>query len=239
MKRLLAAGIPRLFQICRCFRQGERGDRHLPEFTLLEWYAAQMDYNGMMQQCEELIQAIALGIGGGTQIQYQGAVIDLTRPWPRLTVAEAFERFTELTPEQALATGCFDEMIGCRIEPRLGLDKPVFLCDYPVSQAALARISPDNPAVAQRFELYIGGLELCNAFTELTDPAEQRTRFESQQRQMLAAGLLPYPMPEKFLEELAAMPPSAGNALGLDRLIMLFADTARIDEVVAFTPEAL
>ncbi len=239
MKRLLAGGIPRLFQICRCFRQGERGDRHLPEFTLLEWYAAHMDYHGMMKQTEDLIREITDRIGLGERIAYQGSDIDLSPPWPRMTVAEAFRQFTDFSPEQAVAEGCFDELIGCRIEPHLGLEKPVFLHDYPVSQAALARISPGNQAVAERFELYIGGLELCNAFTELTDPMEQRRRFEMQRRQMAADGQNVYPMPERFLADLFRMPPAAGNALGIDRLVMLLVDSARIDEVVTFTPETL
>lgn len=239
MKRLLARGIPRLFQLCRCFRQNERGERHLPEFTLLEWYAAHMDYHGMMTQCEELIHDISVRLGLGGRIRYQGHDIDLSPPWPRVTVAEAFRRFTDVTPERALSEGCFDELVGCRIEPGLGLEKPVFLCEYPVSQAALARVCPENPAVAERFELYIGGLELCNAFTELTEPLEQRRRFEIQLRQMQTEGCRVYPMPEKFLKDLSHMPPAAGNALGIDRLVMLFADTSRIDDVVAFTPETL
>ncbi len=129
-------------------------------------------------------------------------------------------------------------MVDC-VEPNLDQTKPLFLYDYPASLGALARLKPDNPAVAERFELYMGGLEICNAFSELTDPVEQRNRFAEEQHQRSKAGKRNYPPPEKFLASLEFMPESAGNALGVDRLVMLFADTAEIDDVVAFTPEEL
>jgi lysyl-tRNA synthetase class 2 len=239
MKRLLAAGHDRLFQICRCFRDGERGDRHLPEFTMLEWYRARADYTDLMDDCEGLITCAASAAGASEHITYQGRTIDLSLPWLRMSVAEAFRRYTDTSVDTALAQDRFDELVGCTIEPQLGHDKPVFLYDYPASLAALARIHPDNPGVAQRFELYMGGLELANAFTELTDPAEQRRRFEEERGRMQRGGGTVYPMPEPFLNDLAAMPPAAGIALGLDRLVMLLADADTIDSVVAFTPEEL
>ncbi|WP_429886183.1 EF-P lysine aminoacylase EpmA [Geoalkalibacter halelectricus] len=235
MKRLLAAGYPRLFQICRCWRAAERGSRHLPEFTMLEWYRAQADYQALMDDCEALFHALA----PSGHLTWQGRTIDLGPPWERLSVAEAFTRYTDTTARQALAEDRFDELIACEIEPRLGWDKPCFLADYPAELAALARKKPGNPEVAERFELYIAGVELANAFSELTDPQEQRARFAREEAQRLQAGQPPYPVPKKFLAELAHMPPAAGIALGVDRLVMLLTDAATIDEVVAFTPEEL
>jgi lysyl-tRNA synthetase class 2 len=239
MKRLMAAGHTHLFQICKCFRRAERGRRHLPETTLLEWYAAGESYRDLMARCEELLGCIAGALGSGGRLSYQGADIDLTPPWPRLTVRDAFARYASLTVDEALAAGRFDELMGVEIEPKLGAAAPVFVCDYPAACGSLARLKTEDPAVAERFELYIGGLELCNGFSELTDPVEQRQRFAREQVRIEAAGKPPTPLPEKFLAALATMPPCAGNALGIDRLVMLFADAASIDEVVAFTPEEL
>ncbi len=235
MKRLLAAGYPRLFQLCRVWRQGERGRRHLPEFTLLEWYRSGCDYTALMTDCEtllaNLVPAAALSVGDRR--------VDLTRPWERLTVADAFARHASLPLAEALAGERFDEILTTEIEPRLGWETPTFLTDYPAELAALARRKPGNPAVAERFELYIAGVELANAFSELTDAAEQRSRFARDEALRCAAGKPPCPTPEPFLRELAAMPPSAGIALGLDRLVMLLTGAATIDEVVAFAPEEL
>jgi len=239
MKRLLAAGYPRLFQICRCHRRGERGRRHLPEFTLLEWYRAGADYEDMMGETERLIRFVAAEVGLGPDMVYQGLAFDLRPPWPRLAVAAAFERYGSLSMADALAAGRFDEIMGLEIEPRLGRPRPQFLQDYPAVQGALARLRPDKPWVAERFELYISGLELCNAFSELNDPAQQRQRFETEMAARRAAGRAVGPMPEKFLAALGVMPEAAGNALGVDRLVMLLTDRARIDDVVAFTPEEL
>jgi lysyl-tRNA synthetase class 2 len=144
-----------------------------------------------------------------------------------------------MTARQALERDCFDEVMGVDIEPQLGLDRPVFLYDYPASCAALARRKPETPSVAERFELYIAGLELCNAFSELTDAKEQRERFAAENHTRERLGRIAYPPAEPFLRDLSTMPPAAGNALGVDRLVMLFADAASIDEVVAFAPEAL
>ncbi|MGA6926544.1 MAG: EF-P lysine aminoacylase EpmA [Desulfosarcina sp.] len=239
MKRLLSAGYERIFQICHCFRQGERGGRHLPEMTLLEWYAADFDYLDLMDQCEALIGFVAERLGTGRLMGYQGQVVDLTPPWERLTVADAFRRFAKITVTEALARDRFDEIMGLEIEPRLGLQRPVFLFDYPAPCGALARLKSGDPSVAERFELYIAGMELCNAFSELTDAVEQRTRFAAENRLRKAGAKTVYPVAEPFLQALASMPPAAGNALGLDRLIMLFSNAATIDDVVAFIPEEL
>ena len=240
MKRLLAAGIPRIFQICRCFRHGERGRLHLPEMTLLEWYRAESNYLDLMDECEDLINTVARMSGSDENtLTYQGINIKLTPPWPRISVNEAFEKWGSIALQDALDRGQFDEIMVEEIEPNLPQARPVFLYDYPASRAALARLKPQDSRYAERFELYIGGLEICNAFGELTDPAEQRKRFESEREQRLQSGKPKYPMPEKFLAALGSMPPAAGNALGIDRLVMLFSDSKQIDDVVAFTPEEL
>jgi len=239
MKRLLAAGYPRIFQICKCFRQNERGSKHLPELTMIEWYTSETDYFDMMAQTEDLVCSVAENIDSGNHLVYQGNKIDLKKPWPKISVAKAFEKFTSTTLERALSEDLFDELIASEIEPNLGQKRPVFLYDYPVSFASLAMAKPGNPSLAQRFELYIAGLELCNAFTELNDSEEQRKKFEIEQNKRHSLEKRAYPMPEKFLESLKFMPAASGNALGIDRLVMLFADTAKIDDIVAFTPEEL
>lgn len=239
MKRLLAAGYPRLFQICRCFRRAERGHRHLPEFTLLEWYTADRDYHDMMIQTEHLVKHVAQSLGSASALTFQQQTIDLEKPFVRMTVDEAFQTHADVTPEEALATGRFDEIVGITIEPRLGWERPVFLYDYPAECAALARLKPDPPNRAERFELYIGGIELCNGFTELNDSEEQRRRFRDELQARQRAGREATPLPERFLAALDQMPSATGNALGLDRLVMLFADTLTIDDVTAFTPEEL
>jgi lysyl-tRNA synthetase class 2 len=239
MKRLLAAGYPRIFQICKCFRVGERGDRHLPEFTMLEWYREGTDYRTLMDDCEVLIPLVARELGFGSIILRQGREIRLGIPWERITVREAFGRYATMTAAEALKTDRFDEILACEVEPRLGMESPVFLYEYPVELGALARVKKGEPGIAERFELYCAGLELANAFSELTDAGEQRRRFEEALRDRRRNGSPLYPMPERFLEALPRMSPSAGIALGIDRLAMLLADKDRIDEVVAFTPESL
>ncbi|MBN2427463.1 MAG: EF-P lysine aminoacylase GenX [Deltaproteobacteria bacterium] len=235
MKRLLAAGYERLFQICPCWRQDELGSRHLPEFTLLEWYEAGADYRKQMTDCEELLCALV----PGNVLIYQGREVILTRPWERLSISDAFSRYASISMDDALVKDRFDEIIALEIEPHLGIDKPLFLYDYPVEKAALAREKPGNAKVAERFELYVCGLELANGFSELNDAAEQRLRFEREETARRRTGRPPRPLPEKFLAELSAMPQAAGIALGLDRLIMLLTNAEKIDEVVAFTPEML
>jgi lysyl-tRNA synthetase class 2 len=141
--------------------------------------------------------------------------------------------------EEALSSGLFDEIMARDIEPRLGIRKPTFIYDYPAQRGALARLRPEDKTVAERFELYMGGLELANGFSELVDPEEQRRRFERENESRRGMGKSVYTIPEKFLEELREMPPSAGIALGIDRLVMVFLDAPSIDEVVAFTPEEL
>ena len=155
----------------------------------------------------------------------------------KLTVSEAFETYASMSLSEAVVQGKFDEIMALEIESKLPRNIPVFLHDYPSEMAALARLKSEDRSVAERFELYIGGLELCNAFTELTDPKEQRIRFKEEVHQRKQSDKVVYPMPERFLSALKDMPDATGNALGIDRLVMLFADAATIDEVVAFTPE--
>lgn len=239
MKRLLASGYPRIFQICKCYRDGERGSLHLPEFTLLEWYRRDMDYGAMMQECEEMILYVARNLGCGEAIMYNGKEISLKLPWKRISVEEAFRRYAPLSAAEAMAGDCFEEMLVSHIEPRLEDEGPAFLYDYPIAQGALARAKKDNPRVAERFEMYLGGLELANGFSELADETEQRKRFAEAIRIRSAAGKAVYPMPENFLQVLGSMPPAAGVALGVDRLVMIFTDSPTIDTVVTFTPEKL
>lgn len=239
MKRLLAAGYHKIFQISRCWRSGERGSRHLPEFTMLEWYRAHGDYTELMTDCVQLIRQVAASCGIGSVITYQGQSVDLGGDWQRITVREAFLRYARMTMERALQEDMFDELMTSAIEPNLGGQTPVFLCDYPAERGALARLKREDRSVAERFELYIAGIELANAFSELTDANEQRLRFQDEAACRARRGQSPYPMPEPFLAELDNMPPSAGIALGMDRLIMLLTGAETIDEVVAFTPEEL
>lgn len=239
MKRMLAAGYEKIFQICRCWREGERGRHHIPEFTLLEWYHSGNDYRMLMEECSTLIQTVASKVGLGERIIFRNHAIDLTGPWERIPVREAFQEYAKAAMEEALKNGLFDEIMIRDIEPRLGLRKPAFIYDYPAQRGALARLRPEDNAVAERFELYMAGLELANGFSELVDPEEQRRRFERENENRRRIGKSVYAMPEKFLEELREMPPTAGIALGIDRLVMIFLNAPSIDEIVAFTPEEL
>lgn len=235
MKRLLASGYGKIFQISHCWREAERGRRHLPEFTMLEWYRTDCDYNELMNDCTQLLRAL---VPHGT-LTYQGDTIGFGQPFESLSVDAAFARHTATTPAKALQDDNFDELLAFSIEPQLGRLRPTFLYDYPAQLASLARRKPGHPALAERFELYVAGLELANGFSELTDPAEQRRRFESDARTIANRYGRSARLPEPFLAALPQMPPSAGIALGIDRLVMLLTDASEIDQVVAFTPEEL
>lgn len=239
MKRLLAAGFPQIFQLCKCFRSAERGRLHLPEFTMLEWYVAGFDYQQLMSQCEEMIISVTDNHDFTGGLVCKNRQINLALPWERITVREAFEKYAPVTLDKALNQDRFDEILVEHIEPNLGLTKPVFLHDYPARLGALARLKQSDQSVAERFELYIGGLELANGFSELTDAGEQRRRFTEALKLRAQQGYAAYPMPEKFLAALEQMPAAAGIAIGIDRLVMLFAGAASIDDVVPFPPEIL
>ena len=241
MKRLLCNGHKKLFQISHCWRSNERGSRHLSEFTMLEWYRARCDYKTLMVDCEELLQYIVKTcLPDKGCFTYNSAKIDPFTPWKRITVQEAFLYFGKVDVWDCLEKGLYEEILTSIIEPALAEFKsPIILMDYPTELAALARTKPDNSELAERFELYLGGLELANGFSELNDPLEQRDRFEEANRVRRNTGQTELPLPEPFLNTLATMPASAGIALGVDRLVMLAAGVDTIDEIVAFTPEDL
>lgn len=236
MKRLLAAGYEKIFQIAPAFRRGERGRRHHPEFTLLEWYRLHSDYQALQTDCQNLLRSICAataGVGGRSDNPCGLAVLE---PWQQYTVREAFLQFAGWDPFENWDAGRFDLDLVEKVEPHLGFPQPCILTDYPPQQAALARLKAGRPEVAERFELYWKGLELANGFSELTDPEEQRQRFEQTLKQRLQAGLAAYPLPEAFLASLHALAPCAGIALGVDRLVMLLAGASHLDAVVAFPP---
>ncbi len=247
MKKLLAAGEPRLFQFARVFRNGERSATHHPEFTLLEWYRAGAGWRDLIADCEALL-ALA-----GPMLAWNGRRVPTAAPFERVAVAEAFRnrlgldvlaadsvRLAAACRAEGLAPGAGDSwedlffrLFLNRIEPHLGLERPTVLHDWPARMAALARIDPGNPKVAERFEVYVGGLELANAFGELTDAAEQRRRFEAAAGDRRALHGDDLPLDEDFLAALEyGMPAAAGIALGFDRLAMLAAGANRIEDVL-------
>jgi len=238
MKKIIASGLPRIFQICPCFRANERSDSHLSEFSLLEWYCTPANYLDVMNICEQLICHIARDLKKKNGLIYQGKSISLQCPWKRITVSDAFKAYGRMKMRQAIEKDLFDEIMVYEIEPSLGVD-PIFLYDYPKERAALARLKTNNSNLAERFELYIGGHELANAFSELCDPIEQKQRFDFEINERKSFGKTVYPVPQSFLEMLHQMPETAGIAMGIDRLVMLFTDTDCIDDVVAFTSEDL
>jgi len=239
MKRLIVKGYPRIFQICKCFRDGELGSSHLPEFTMLEWYCQGMDYRQLMNECEELIVFVAAALGCGDVISYQGKTIELQRPWDSISVREAFKRYATMSMDEAVTEDRFDEIMVSWIEPHLGLARPTFIYDYPVSRSGLAKRKKEDLALAERFELYMGGEEIANACSELTDPQEHQRRFDNVNKYRNSVGKSIYPVSDVYLEDMVAMPKAAGVALGVDRLAMIFCDSSVINDVVTFVPEIL
>ncbi len=239
MKRLLAAGAPRLFQICKCFRGSERGSRHLPEFTMLEWYRLAGHYQDLMTETKDFLGDLAGRFK--EEMAYDQEIISLLLlpDWQRLTVQEAFGRYAPISVDKALAADCFDEILVEHVEPHLGCDKPCFLYDYPVALGSLAKTSSINPEITERFELYIHGVELANGFSELTNPVEQKSRFIKEAERARAHGTSFGDFPEKFLIALEKIDTACGIALGMDRLVMLLTGAKDIDEVVCFAPEQL
>ena len=216
MKKLLAAGMERIYQIGPCFRAGEKGSRHSPEFTMLEWYRSNADYSHIAHDAEELL--------GEVLCPRRSAAL------PRITVRDAYLRWAGWDPLETWDQDRFDFDMATKIEPNLP-EGPLLLMDYPAPAASLARLRADDPRVAERWELYVDGLELANAFTELTDPVEQRRRFELAREERRALGEADYPLDEEFLDALARMPPSGGVALGVDRLVMLACGASSIADV--------
>ena len=226
MKKLLAAGMERIYQIGPCFRAGEKGRRHSPEFTMLEWYRANADYSDIARDAEELLAEVLR--------PRRSAALPM-RPrrsaaLPRVTVREVYLRWAGWDPVETWDQDRFDFDMATKIEPNLPKE-PLFLTDYPAPAASLARLKSDDPRVAERWELYVDGIELANAFTELIDPVEQRRRFELAREERRALGEADYPLDEKFLDALARMPPSGGVALGVDRLVMLACGASSIADV--------
>ena len=247
MKKLLAGGAGPIFQFARVWRNGEGSDLHAPEFTMLEWYRPGADVAGLIAETHALLRAVM-----PPRVRCRGVESDLST-FETLTMADAFARHVGAdvlaTEGDAAALAAqagarlrdgetwedlFFRLLLERIEPRVGRDRPTFLTHWPAAQAALARRDPADPRVAERFELFVSGIELANAFVELTDPAEQRARFEADRaRRHAITGTDDWPLDEDFLAALASgLPPCAGIALGFDRLAMLAAGADRIDQVL-------
>lgn len=262
MKRLLCAGFERIYTVCKCFRDDESGPHHTRELTMLEWYRAWSGIDAIIADTEALVAFVAERLTGKPVIHRNGRDLDVRPPWPRLTVAEVMHehakvalRGDESAPELAeklasagIDTGSaetFDDLFAIafvsRVEPALAaMDRPAFVTDWPIKLAALARARPDNPAIAERVEAYAGGLELANGFGELCDPVIQRRRLADDQRMRRDRGLEVYDLDDKFLAALEeGMPPAAGIALGIDRLVMLCADIADIADTLTFTAAEL
>lgn len=221
MKRLLAAGCTRIFQICPCFRKNEIGRLHLEEFRMLEWYRTGVGYLQLMADCEALFGHLAATLP-------RLRAFDLATPWSRITVSEAFASYSPISLEKALKEDLFDEILVSHIEPELGLGKPCFLYDYPVEQSCLAAVKDDNPMLAERFELYLNGIELANGCSELIDAKLQRQRFLEEITAIKKIDNRNSIMPEDFLRDLEKIPSAAGVAIGLDRLFMLAAGEKRL-----------
>jgi lysyl-tRNA synthetase class 2 len=259
-KKLLAAGEPRIVEFARVFRDRERGDLHLPEFTMLEWYRAQSPYDAVMTDSCAVVHAAAEAAGTKLFV-FRGRQADPFADAERLTVAEAFSRHAGIDLLRTIEGGdgnrnALAEAAGARIrlaaddtwsdifskilvehvEPKLGQGRMTLLYEYPAPESALARVSANDPRVAERFELYACGVELANGFGELTDADEQRRRFETAMDEKQRRYGERYPLDEEFLEALASMPPASGVALGFDRLVMLAGGATKIDQVVWMPP---
>jgi len=234
MKRLLVGGMPRVFQLARVARADEDGPLHAPEFTMLEWYRAFAELEEVLLDTEQLVRSVVRSLAGEDEVFVLGKrKVTVKKPFERLTVRQAFQRYAGVKDAARLAARDEDryfELLVSKVEPALAdFPRPVFLTRYPISQAALARPYPDDPTVAERAELYFGGIELCNAYGELTDPVEQRRRFVNEAKRRKALRRPVYPLDERFLAALVeGMPPSAGNALGLDRLVMVATNRSQI-----------
>ncbi len=239
MKRLLSAGYTKIFQICHSFRKSERGQLHNPEFTMMEWYRVGVDYKGIIQDTERLVSTLAHKLNHRSTVRYQGNEIDLAHPWTRVTVQDAFLRSAGWDPFNRLDEERFEVDLVEKVIPSFDTGRPTVLLDYPVAMASLARLRPGSQPVAERAEVFIGGLELANAYSELNDAAEQEKRFKQEIETLKREGKRNIVMPEKFLKSLSSLPECGGIALGIDRLVMLFCDSASIDEVIAFPWDAV
>jgi lysyl-tRNA synthetase class 2 len=238
MKRLLAHGSGPIYQISKAFRDAEAGRRHNPEFTILEWYRPGWDHHRLMDEIDELL-ATVLGIPAGERLGYAEAFARHAAIDPHHASRDELERRVEQLRVQGVVDLERDDLLNLLlthvVEPNLGRGRPTFIHDFPASQAALARIRPGDPRLAERFEVFVEGVELANGYHELTDPAEQRRRFEADLAERRRRGLPEVPVDHRLLAALeAGLPDSAGVALGVDRLVMLKAGTNDITEVIAF-----
>ena len=230
MKRLLSAGAERIFQLCRSYRAEEHGRHHEREFTMLEWYRAYGSSDDVIRDTEFLVAHIA-------DVLASADAGSLSSPWDRITVNEAFDEHAGETIDPADEARFFQTWAEA-VQPQLGKERPVVVTEWPASMASLAKLN-DN-GTADRFEAFFRGIELCNGFGELTDAAEQRRRFERDRAHRGDAGLPVYPIDERFLEALElGMPASGGNALGVDRLLMLLTGASSIQSVMPFPAEEL
>ncbi|MFZ9889309.1 MAG: EF-P lysine aminoacylase EpmA [Myxococcota bacterium] len=260
LKRIVAAGLDRVYCLGHVFRDGERGERHLPEFTLLEWYRRGQSLPALVQDTTELVRDLSVALCGTTRLQQvDGAIIDVALSPDVYSVDELFHRYASVDLRRALekmAQGddealvravreaghalregadfedAFFHVMGTRVEPHIGRDRLCVVERWPRQMAVLARGSDDDPLFAERFEIYAGGLELANAFDELTDPTEQRRRFAADNHLRRALGKEALPIDELFLRSLADLPPTVGIALGFDRVLMLLFGAAHIEDVV-------
>lgn len=237
MKRLLAVGYDRVFQVTRAFRDGEFGDRHNPEFTMVEWYRRDADYSAIMDDTQGLIQYLAKTLWGRPEAPAIPGVrpaLPLGGPWPRVTFAQAFARAGAADP----SVMSFDDRCAAlvdRVEGCVGVERPEFLIEYPADMASLARLKPGDPGVAERFECYAAGLELCNGFSELPDADAYLARCHADLAERERLGLPAYPIDDRYVSMLRdGLPPCAGNALGFDRVVMLLTGAPRLRDVTAF-----
>ncbi len=235
MKQLLAKGYERIFELGPCFRRGERGNLHNPEYTMLEWYRIGTDYLGILDETKYLLRSIADKVLGRSVIRFNGIDIDLTGEWAIFNVRDVFIEYAGWDPVKCFDADRFDIDLVNKVEPALPKNIPVVLKDYPAALAALARLKSDDSSVAERWELYLGGIEIANVYSELVDVAEQRTRFEECAMKRVAMGKDPYMIDEDFLAALeAGIPECGGAALGIDRLVMLLSGNSEIMDVRAF-----
>lgn len=237
MKRLMAAGYNKIFQFSRCFRKGERGRWHNPEFTLLEWYRSGAGCMQMVQDTEQLVITLARSLVHSDTISYGGQDIDLTLPWPEISIHDAFMASAGWDPVVEHNSMRFDLDLVTKVIPGFNPAKPAVLVDYPAYLASLSCLKPENSGLAERSEVFAGGLELANAYTELTNSQEQEKRFRLEIEQIEREQGRKMELPRRMLEAVAHLPACGGIALGMDRLVMLFCDADRIDDVIAFPSE--
>ena len=246
LKKLMVAGLRNCYAVTKSFRNTEtQGSTHNPEFTILEWYRTDVDYRAIMEDCEKLLRHLT------PSLTYQGKRIDIASPWERLTVADAFKTYAdvnfdeffthaaEIAEKKGYSPGTweqnYNQIFLNEIEPKLGRGKPTIIYEFPSSMAALAKKKANDPRIAERFEFYIEGLELGDAYSELTDPVEQETRFEREMEEIKKSGKTEYEYDHDFIDALKiGLPACSGIAVGVDRLVMLLADTTDIADTLFF-----